>query len=93
MDPGRRFDWQGLARFGIGVWPEEVSSLSEVSDEVFLQAASRIGYNASLGLSCVLDAVRLHFAPSMNGSLTAADCALVTNLEKAFVIDPSIKKA
>ena len=92
MDPGRRFDWQGLARFGIGVWPEEVSSLSEVSEEVFLQAASRIGYNASLGLSRVLDAVRLHFAPSMNGSLTVADCALITNLEKAFVIDPSIKK-
>lgn len=92
-DPGRRFDWQGLARFGIGVWPEKLSSLSQVSEEVFLQAASRIGYNASLGLSRVLGAVRLHFAPSMNGLLTAADCALITSLEKAFVIDPSVKKA
>ena len=92
-DPGHRFDWQGLARFGIGVWPEKVSSLSQVSEEVFLQAASRIGYNASLGLSRVLGAVRLRFAPSMNGLLTATDCALITSLEKAFVIDPSIKKA
>ena len=92
MDPGRRFDWQGLARFGIGVWPEEVSSLSEVSEEVFLQAASRIGYNASLGLSRVLGAVRLHFAPSMNGPLTATDCTLITKVEKAFVIDTSLKK-
>ena len=87
-----KFTWQGLANFGIGVWPEKVSSLSQVSEEVFLQAASRIGYDASLGLTRVLGAVRLHFAPSMNGPLTAADCALITNLEKAFVIDPSIKK-
>ena len=92
-DPGHRFDWQGLARFGIGVWPKKVSSLPQVSEDVFLQAASRIGYNVSLGLSRVLDAVRLHFAPPMNGPLKAADCSLITNLEKAFVIDPAIKKA
>ena len=92
-DPGRRFDWEGLARFGIGVWPEKVPSLSQVSEEAYLKLASRIGYDVSLGLSPVLTSVRLHFAPSMNGPLTAADCAIITSLEKAFVIDPQIKTA
>ena len=92
-DPGRRFDWEGLARFGIGVWPKKVPSLSQVSEEAYLKLASRIGYDVSLGLSPVLTSVRLHFAPSMNGPLTAADCAIITSLEKAFVIDPQIKTA
>ncbi len=92
-DPGCRFDWKGLSHFGIGVWPENYPSLLPTSEVAYLKSASRIGYDVSLGLSPVLDAVRLHFAPSMNGLLTAADCALITSLEQAFVIDPHIKTA
>ena len=92
-DPGLEFDWEGLARFGIGVWPENAPSLSPVSEEAYLKSAACIGYDVSLGLSPVLDAVRLHFGPSMNGPLTVADCALITCLEQAFIIDPSSKIA
>ena len=92
-DPGRSFDWEGLARFGIGVWPKYSPSLSPVSEEAYLKSASRIGYDVSFGLSSVLGAVRLHFAPSMNGSLSGADCALITSLEQVFAIDPTAKTA
>ena len=92
-DPGCRFDWAGLARFNIGVWPANAPLLSPVSEEAYLKSASRIGYDVSLGLSPVLDAVRLHFSPSINGPLTAADCALMISLEQAFFIDPTVKTA
>ena len=91
-DPGRRFDWEGLARFGVGVWPRTVPRRA-VSERDFLKAASHIGYDVSGGLSSVLDAVRLRFAPSRTGPLSAADCALIDALEQAFVIDPSAKTA
>ena len=91
-DPGRRFDWEGLARLGVGVWPRNVPRRS-VSERDFLKAASHIGYDVSGGLSSVLDAVRLRFAPSRTGPLSVADCALIDALEQAFVIDPSAKTA
>jgi N-acetylmuramoyl-L-alanine amidase len=53
-DPGEKFDWEGLARNGVGVWPEGVPDLGTtgaVRDAVGLRgvraALADIGYRVA----------------------------------------------
>ena len=40
QDPGERFDWQGLARDGVGLWPSSVAA----TDETVGDLLARYGY-------------------------------------------------
>jgi len=75
-DPGERFDWEGLARNGVGVWPEEVPDLGTggaVRDAASLRdvrrALSDIGYAVAPSgpldpaLAAVLRAFQRHWRP------------------------------
>jgi N-acetylmuramoyl-L-alanine amidase len=57
-DPGEKFDWQGLAANGVGLWPE-----GEGADAVpDVQAAlADIGYRVDLDLPIVLRAFQRHW--------------------------------
>lgn len=57
-DPGEKFDWQGLAANGVGLWPED-GSADPVSD--VWEALSNIGYRVDLDLSILLRAFQRHW--------------------------------
>lgn len=76
QDPGERFDWPGLAREGIGLWPQGVPDLgtgAEVRDAASLRdvraALADIGYRVAPegaldpALASVLRAFQRHWRP------------------------------
>ncbi|MFP4043989.1 MAG: N-acetylmuramoyl-L-alanine amidase, partial [Rhodosalinus sp.] len=77
-DPGPRFDWRGLARAGLAVWPEAGTPGN------FLADAARAGWRAPAGCEdaegAVLAAVRLRLRPWATGPVAEADRALVAGL-------------
>lgn len=77
-DPGPRFDWRGLARAGLAVWPEPAPPGE------FMQDAARAGWRApdeaADPVAAVLAAARLRLRPWGAGPVAAADRALVAGL-------------
>ncbi len=76
QDPGERFDWQALARHGVGLWPDDVPDLgtgAAVRDAVGLRpvrsALATIGYGVAPEgpmdppLATVLRAFQRHWRP------------------------------
>lgn len=67
-DPGEFFDWEGLARNGVGLWPAEKGRLwpadegTLATDPAALLAA--IGYRADLPLPVLLRAFQRHWRPA-----------------------------
>ena len=75
-DPGEKFDWEGLARAGVGPWPEDVPDLGTsgaVRDAASLRdvraALAHIGYEVAPeggldpALAAVLRAFQRHWRP------------------------------
>ncbi|WP_354004027.1 N-acetylmuramoyl-L-alanine amidase [Pseudotabrizicola algicola] len=86
-DPGPRFDWQGLARQGLSVWPETAPDLSgDVSAPDFVASARRFGYPDHPS-EILLRAFRLRFRPGASGPLTAVETAMAANLALRFGVD------
>lgn len=92
FDPGRRFDWQRLARQGLAVWPEQVADMPADADQ-FRVLARRVGCTSNVSDAVLLDAVRLRFRPWGQGALCAADMAVLAGLEPTIIsanrIDPA----
>lgn len=59
-DPGEFFDWEGLARNGVGVWPAK--DAAPEGDPAALLAA--IGYRTDLPLPVLLRAFQRHWRPA-----------------------------
>jgi N-acetylmuramoyl-L-alanine amidase len=88
-DPGERFDWEGLARNGVGLWPDKVADLGTtgaVRDAASLAdvraALALIGYQVAPhgpldpALSLVLRAFQRHWRPeAVNGQADAGTLA------------------
>ncbi len=88
-DPGERFDWEGLARNGVGLWPHGVADLGTggaVRDAAGLAdvraALGLIGYQVAPhgpldpALSAVLRAFQRHWRPeAVNGQADAGTLA------------------
>ncbi|TCP62951.1 N-acetylmuramoyl-L-alanine amidase [Rhodovulum bhavnagarense] len=88
-DPGRRFDWQRLARQGLAVWPSAGPRL--VPDAVaFAAEATRFGYGMAWAPEAVLDAFRQRFRPAMRGPLDSVDMALMSDLARRFPVDQGL---
>lgn len=81
IDPGRRFDWQRLARQGLSVWPE--TATADPAD--FLPALHRFGYPAAAP-DTLLAAFRLRFRPWASGPLSAQDAGAAVNLARRFPV-------
>lgn len=60
QDPGELFDWEGLARCGIGLWPEGAPPIPPCDP---LPLLARIGYRTDLPLPVLLTAFQRHWAP------------------------------
>jgi N-acetylmuramoyl-L-alanine amidase len=92
-DPGRRFDWRGLARAGHGVWPILADGKGSPTETAFLEAAGRFGYPVGEGAEAVLGALRQRFRPWTRGRLDATDMAIALDLAARFPVDPVIRQA
>jgi N-acetylmuramoyl-L-alanine amidase len=80
-DPGPRFDWRGLARVGLSVWPEPAEG------GVFLRDAARFGYPCPEGgEAALLEAFRHRFRPGAEGPLAPEDEALAAGLARRWPV-------
>lgn len=94
FDPGPRFDWRGLARSGLSVWPE-VPAPGRVSEAEFLHNAERFGYAVREDVTAddILRAFRLRFRPHATGPLGPEDCAMIADLACRFPVDRDAARA
>lgn len=78
QDPGPRFDWRGLARSGLAVWPE--GSAEPVDFDASL---TRIGYPPASEMDR-LAAFRARFCPQGRGDVTAPEAGLAAHVAETF---------
>ena len=66
QDPGELFDWAGLARQGVGLWPEPGRNRASNSFDELVILLGRWGYNVADGVAAkaALIAFQRHFRPS-----------------------------
>lgn len=86
IDPGRRFDWQRLARQGMAVWSE--ADGDRVDAEAFRADAVAFGY-PSVEDDLLLEVVRMRFRPWKHGPLDGKDCAVMADLAARYGVDRS----
>lgn len=79
VDPGPRFDWRGLARVGLSVWPGNGGDPAAPLD----LSLDRIGY-PTVDPDLRLAAFRLRFRPGVQGPEDATDRALADDLARRF---------
>jgi N-acetylmuramoyl-L-alanine amidase len=77
VDPGPRFDWQGLARAGLSVWPRPGGD----PGAPLARSLDAIGYPA-VDPALRLSAFRLRFRPGARGPEDATDRALADDLAR-----------
>lgn len=84
IDPGRRFDWQRLARQGMAVWSDARGDT--VDGARFRDDALAFGY-PDVDDALLLDVVRLRFRPWATGKLDSSDCAVMADLAARYGLD------
>ncbi len=78
-DPGARFDWRGLARVGLSVWPGD----GQGDRAGFAGDARRFGY-PDVAQDVLLAAFRLRFRPWATGPLDSVDAGMAADLAARF---------
>jgi N-acetylmuramoyl-L-alanine amidase len=78
-DPGARFDWRGLARAGLSVWPEE----GEGDPAGFAGAARAFGF-PPVADEALLAAFRLRFRPWARGPADGVDAGMAADLARRW---------
>ena len=84
IDPGRFFDWQGLAHRGLSIWPKDGA---EAPVSAFSALARRFGYTAPVPDNVLLAAFRLRFRPGAGGPVASADLAMLADLAARYPVD------
>ncbi|APX90951.1 N-acetylmuramoyl-L-alanine amidase [Brevirhabdus pacifica] len=88
-DPGRRFDWRGLAREGLSVWPGAGAAIEAPAQDLpalFRARARAFGY-PDVADAPLLEAFRQRFRPWDHGPLCAADLSAIDDLARRFPVD------
>ncbi|MCY4186172.1 MAG: N-acetylmuramoyl-L-alanine amidase [Rhodobacteraceae bacterium] len=85
LDPGRKFDWRGLALSNLSIWSDcEVSAKGDKSE--FITLAESFGYSSSKDMSeeessyHLLDSFRSRFRPWASGELNEHDIGCLREL-------------
>lgn len=77
-DPGELFDWQTMAKLGIGLWPKDVPAMSSIEASML----AKYGYDIS-DLPKAITAFQRHFRPkSMTGQWDSECARLLESLLK-----------
>lgn len=82
IDPGRRFDWQRLARRDLSVWPAATAPLP--ADPARFRADARAFGYPDVADDLLRDTVRLRFRPTATGPLDGTDCAIMADLAARY---------
>ncbi|MBE9603618.1 N-acetylmuramoyl-L-alanine amidase [Acetobacteraceae bacterium H6797] len=79
QDPGELFDWEGLAKLGIGLWPEPPADTLPADEARALEGLADIGYPVDPARpSIVVTAFQRHWRQSLvNGTADAETCAMI----------------
>jgi N-acetylmuramoyl-L-alanine amidase len=86
MDPGELFDWQRLARAGIGLWPTEADEC-EMDSDAILAMLGHIGYETKEP-SATLKAFQRRFRPAcINGQVDRQTARLIRGLVDCMEAD------
>ena len=86
IDPGKRFDWQRLARAGLAVWPEPTKDAAP-DEAQFLRALEGFGYPSGAAPETLLEAFRSRFNRTGAGALSGQDMARALDLARRFPVD------
>ncbi len=62
QDPGELFDWPGLARAGIGLWPDDLPARTVPRPSEVIDFLARFGYD-TVDSAAALGAFQRHFRP------------------------------
>jgi N-acetylmuramoyl-L-alanine amidase len=104
QDPGEKFDWQGLAENGVGLWPEGLPDMG-IAGVKHETGASRdvrtaladIGYRVAPdgtfdpALATVLRAFQRHWRPeAVTGEADAGTCARLSALQQLVRAKPRV---
>ncbi len=82
IDPGPRFDWHGLARQGLALWPQGQGDDLPLGDSL-----DRIGYPTA-DATTRLSAFRLRFRPWGQGPETRADRCIAADIARQIKEPP-----
>ncbi len=63
QDPGELFDWPGLARAGIGLWPGDQPPAKDVQQSQLVDFLARFGYDTTDPEAAIM-AFQRHFRPA-----------------------------
>ncbi len=66
QDPGELFDWEGLARNGVGLWPDPIGAPAPPD------ALAQIGYDPALDPAVALEAFERHWGTTRLAAVAAA---------------------
>jgi N-acetylmuramoyl-L-alanine amidase len=81
-DPGELFDWQWLAREGVGMWPMPDDALRMTVDEEYpssvIRHLSSVGYDTT-NLEKTILAFQRHWRPKLLSGKWDRECALILN--------------
>ena len=65
QDPGEKFDWQELAKNGVGLWPADDKAAHDSPDPESLRSALiKIGFDPDVRLRAVIKAFQRHWSPA-----------------------------
>ena len=71
QDPGELFDWEGLARNGVGLWPAR--DPTPPPEEATLPLLGAIGYRTDLALSVLVTAFQRHWLQHRTDGIADAE--------------------
>ncbi|WP_380058711.1 N-acetylmuramoyl-L-alanine amidase [Falsihalocynthiibacter sp. SS001] len=86
-DPGRRFDWNRLAKQGLAVWPETAAIDAHDDTERWHEYARQFGYCSQSDQAAILAAFRDRFRHGHLGPLDGEDMRIIQNLAARFPVD------
>jgi N-acetylmuramoyl-L-alanine amidase len=71
QDPGELFDWQWLAKNGVGLFPRASNHTAQSTQ------LTEYGYNPAIPLSATITAFQRHFRPSLLNGVWDDECASI----------------
>jgi N-acetylmuramoyl-L-alanine amidase len=78
-DPGHLFDWEWLAKSGVGYWPETSPVTSSVDSITIRNSLNNIGYDPKAKIVDVITAIQRHYRPKRIDGKIDADCISIIN--------------
>lgn len=71
QDPGELFDWEGLARNGVGLWPDPTDAPAPPDSPALADSLARIGYDPAFDPAVTLRAFERHWGTARLAAMAA----------------------